>query len=1040
MSCRALLGLGWFLAFFLPCFSAGAVGQQGVDCECNSVGNYVLPAPAVNITTANAATGASPGGKFQVAATGSGTTKSVTVTTAGGTKVLEADGVAWGFSPDDDRFVIYNFSGGLPFAYLHNLVGAAPSIPILMVDVSHDGLIAFSPHGIYAAALSFNPASPSLLDLLVADAATGATRYSTQLALHTPILLPGDLPKGQTQLGAARVGFGPDAYDRTLVYAWVNVISGGQLEWVMVKLDETPALRYGPGGSSYGFDWGFSPCGDRFGMVTANTGTHTKDVVLYSTLDQGAQIPFVTGPITDSHTLSVTTVRHFANFFAGSQQLGFNTAAQSCGGTPPVKPVAAFSVAASRKAGVPFSFSDESTTASGTIVGRTWEFGDGTLSGEANPSKTYATAGTYTVRLTAFNSVGQSDTEQKSIAVAPNDLPVPSFTFTPASPERRDSVKFTSTSTDDDTIASTQWTIEGANLFGTEVELMACASSLSVTLLVTDSAGQSATKSDEIAVGGSERVEVPLGENLAQAEQNACAGDTLVLAEGAYPGGATLYDVNVEGAGAGLSVIDGHDADGWVLRFYKAFNYPPVTRTLSKVTVSGGIKKVGPYATTGGGISVEGAAALALSHVEVTHNELRGLYAYSNGAPTLIEDSSFHDNDGGGAVFNVAVGHVARSTFARNLGGVSMDEGGVTIVDSDFHDHQYAAVALGDAGGSIVSSRFWGNGIASGEPAIEVLDGEHLIAGCLVAQNYGPGVFTDGATILDSTIADNCGPGVRADQGTLKNSIIFGNGVEIDGSIGFDAASLVGVEPSFAGAGDYHLSASSPAIDAGDASLLPAELDADGDGDTRVLAGSSGGAALLDVGWDEWREGQPTMSIPALVCPATGGSGGTGGTGAGGSGAKGGMSGTSGGEAGASDGGTGGAADAGRPGVGGASGAAGGHEAPGTAGEVENGNAGKGGSAGHGSSAGGSAGRSVSAGGEGGEAGGRAGDNGHAGSGHPPEPDPGCGCRSVGGSRSPTFPLVVVGLAIGLALKRRRGRLLAAERLERSGRVATIAS
>ena len=55
-------------------------------------------------------------------------------------------------------------------------------------------------------------------------------------------------------------------------------------------------------------------------------------------------------------------------------------------------------------------FTDTST---GTPTSWTWDFGDGSTSTEQNPTHTYTTEGTYTVKFTVSNSLG-SDSEEKT--------------------------------------------------------------------------------------------------------------------------------------------------------------------------------------------------------------------------------------------------------------------------------------------------------------------------------------------------------------------------------------------------------------------------------------------------------------------------------------------------------------------------------------------------------------------------------------------------------------------------------------------------
>ncbi|MCB1601820.1 MAG: M4 family metallopeptidase [Lysobacterales bacterium] len=78
-------------------------------------------------------------------------------------------------------------------------------------------------------------------------------------------------------------------------------------------------------------------------------------------------------------------------------------------------PVANFSFSVS---GLGASFTDTSTDSDGSIASRSWTFGDGSSSTSANPSHTYATAGTYSVKLTVTDNNGASANITKSVTVA----------------------------------------------------------------------------------------------------------------------------------------------------------------------------------------------------------------------------------------------------------------------------------------------------------------------------------------------------------------------------------------------------------------------------------------------------------------------------------------------------------------------------------------------------------------------------------------------------------------------------------------------
>jgi PKD repeat protein len=90
--------------------------------------------------------------------------------------------------------------------------------------------------------------------------------------------------------------------------------------------------------------------------------------------------------------------------------------------TSQVPPTAAFSAdETSGTAPLTVSFTDEST---GTPTSWSWEFGDGWGSSARNPTHSYVAPGTYTVTLTAHNSIG-SDVETKTAYIVVGDTPQP---------------------------------------------------------------------------------------------------------------------------------------------------------------------------------------------------------------------------------------------------------------------------------------------------------------------------------------------------------------------------------------------------------------------------------------------------------------------------------------------------------------------------------------------------------------------------------------------------------------------------------------
>lgn len=85
------------------------------------------------------------------------------------------------------------------------------------------------------------------------------------------------------------------------------------------------------------------------------------------------------------------------------------------GGGGNVAPTANFTVAAT---GLTANFTDTSTDSDGSIASRSWNFGDGTTSTAANPSKTYAAAGTYNVVLTVTDNGGLTASKTQAVTVS----------------------------------------------------------------------------------------------------------------------------------------------------------------------------------------------------------------------------------------------------------------------------------------------------------------------------------------------------------------------------------------------------------------------------------------------------------------------------------------------------------------------------------------------------------------------------------------------------------------------------------------------
>ena len=152
------------------------------------------------------------------------------------------------------------------------------------------------------------------------------------------------------------------------------------------------------------------------------------------------------------------------------------------------------------------TFTDKSKDDDGSIVSRSWNYGDGSPPSDV-PSHTYSAPGKYTVTLTVTDNQGATDTRERDAEpTAPtpeNQPPNPQFTENCTGL----TCNFQDTSTDDRGIASRSWnfgdpasgganTSTGANPSHT----FSSGGRFTVTLTVTDTDGESRTTSHDVEV------------------------------------------------------------------------------------------------------------------------------------------------------------------------------------------------------------------------------------------------------------------------------------------------------------------------------------------------------------------------------------------------------------------------------------------------------------------------------------------------------------------------------------------------------------
>jgi PKD repeat protein len=853
----------WILAALLSVPAAALAQQAGIDCDCTRTGAYLNPAPGKNLDVSTE--GLSPSGVYRVT-TGTMTPAGlvdITVTRVStGATVLTAQATKWGFSPDDDRFVFHYLTSGVHNVFLYDL-STSPARKVRELAVATGSArIQFSPTGRYFFYSWLT--NPTFANLLIFDAVSGTTRHESSFAFTSA---PGT---GQDAFGTARWGFGPDANDRSFVYAYIT--GSNSATWVLVNLDRALQVR-GETIIVISAFWQFSPCGDVIVRLT-QPNTSQGIVELFRTRD-GSPVPVQnqTFPVT-TITFRSTLASHIATAGGTDYLLASNTADDSCG-PPNTPPTAAFTVPTGTREGQPVSFTDSSTDPDGTVVGWLWDFGDFGSSADRNPTHTYLAAGSYSVTLRVTDNLGATGSVTHPITVAPDLPPVSSFTYTPPNPVARQVATFTDTSTDDVGIASRQWVIGDFFSNDAVVQVKLC-STVDATLSVYDTAFHfsSVTQTVTVSPPPTPTINVPAGGDLADAISLACPGDTIALAAGNYTGGVELRDIHMQGAGAGQSIVNGSGSafNGFVLTAAPSSGF---TIDIRDLTVAGGGSGGG-----GGGILVDGRGNARLAGIEARDNQGRGgVYIEFNANTVEVRHAYLHHNTntvggagGGIGMFCCAIVTIADSEIAFNSAPDS-DGGGAWPFEADqvifTGNHVHDNSAGGSGGGLVVDSfgdgdlvmnnRFIRNTAASGAGFYYQGGANVLFAGNLVARNSGGGIldgsFSPALTIVNSTIADNTGAGLAFEHTTSPteayNTIFSGNSTDIDGTLGVSTNNLIGTDPKFAGPGDYHLGGNSPAIDAGDNAAVPTGLTQDIDGDPRVLDGNGDGTATVDIGYDE---------------------------------------------------------------------------------------------------------------------------------------------------------------------------------------------
>jgi len=311
--------------------------------------------------------------------------------------------------------------------------------------------------------------------------------YETNAAAFTPTL-GGDANAGTLYNQLI------DGNQYYLQSEWSNGSGGCAMQPASATITPRFSVPAGPrtAGSALSFDPTSSAGTYRFSSETWNFGDGTA-----TSFHAGRTLTAATHTYAapGDYTITLTLVDNHGNLSTGSEKISVGAS-----------PTAALTILPTQlqEGAAPVSFDGSGSSDTGaSITSYAWDFGDGATAQGSSASHTYATAGTYLVRLTVTDSLGEVDSATGTVTVV-DEPPVAALAVGTASPEAGQPVAFdgSSSSDGDGSIVGYAWNFgDGHGESGpTPTHAFAQPGTYTVTLTVTDSDGQHAGATRSVTV------------------------------------------------------------------------------------------------------------------------------------------------------------------------------------------------------------------------------------------------------------------------------------------------------------------------------------------------------------------------------------------------------------------------------------------------------------------------------------------------------------------------------------------------------------